>query len=441
MESTWFCDLWNLVHTFAADVSFRTEDLVHGVWENDQSLMLEFYRIGYQGKDLLALNIVRHYRNLLHLSNISKCDGVTLDEYIVSDCPEISALHEFPRQEPTPLDHRLWREAISRLCLGTTSLPTSLGPFVRFPHIHCQWFTNEEADILYLACDESSPPRFDTYYRWGGRSTQYNRKCDWVSAENGTHTGTHFTSVTMCRERVAMLHSVAAFSRPPPIFTTFLDRLRSYGNDSLWSDLSVDGNGECIGDNAIHGNLCIAHDGSYMANKSQFLCSVGVIFYCRRTYLWLRVSITERSDAASNYRGELLGAVLALLILREASEGLGVPFPCILLHCDNRGVISHGNSLLTALSETQRQADLIQLVKCLSSSNNCKPQWEWVEGHTVERKGWSNCTLPERLNHQADKLAKGSLLSAINGGHTMEGGFPFEIVKLKLLGKRVSGSP
>jgi hypothetical protein len=59
----------------------------------------------------------------------------------------------------------------------------------------------------------------------------------------------------------------------------------------------------------------------------------------------------------------------------------------------------------------------------------------------VERKGWSNCTLPERLNHKADKLAKRSLLSAIDGGHTMEGDFPFETVKLKLSGKRVSGSP
>jgi hypothetical protein len=178
-----------------------------------------------------------------------------------------------------------------------------------------------------------------------------------------------------------------------------------------------------------------------MADKSQFLCSAGVIFYCRRTKLWLKVSITERSNAASNYQGELLGAVLALLILCAVSEGLGAPFPHILLHCNNRGVISHGNSLLMALSEKQHQVDLIRLTKLLSSSKNCKPQWEWVKGHAVERKGWSNCTLPERLNHQADKLAKCSLLSAINGGSTMEGDFPFEIVKVKLSGKSVSGSP
>jgi hypothetical protein len=153
-ESTWFCDFWNLVHTFAVDVLFRTDDLAHGVRKNNQSLMSEFYRIGYRGKELLALNIVCHYCNLLHLSDISKCDGVTLDEYIVLDCLEISALHVFLRGEPTPSNHRLWREAISWLCSGTTTLPTSLGPFVRFPHIHCQWFTNEEADTLYLVGDE-----------------------------------------------------------------------------------------------------------------------------------------------------------------------------------------------------------------------------------------------------------------------------------------------
>ncbi len=118
MESTWLCDFWNLVHSFAVDISFRTNDPVHGVWENDRSLMLEFFRIGHRGKELLALNIVRHYHNLLHLSDISKCDGVTLGEYILSDCLEISALHVFPRKEHTPSDHRLWREAISWLCLA-----------------------------------------------------------------------------------------------------------------------------------------------------------------------------------------------------------------------------------------------------------------------------------------------------------------------------------
>jgi hypothetical protein len=45
--------------------------------------------------------------------------------------------------------------------------------------------------------------------------------------------------------------------------------------------------------------------------------------------------------------------------------------------------------------------------------------------------------LPERLNDQANKLAKVAVLLAIAGGPVMEGDFPFEVVKLKLLGQRV----
>ena len=96
-DSTWFQDLWCLTHAFSADVSFRDEDMVRGVRENDRSLMSEFHRIGYSGKELASLNIVRHYRNLFHLSDISKCDGVTLDEFSVSDFSEKKSTHHvFP---------------------------------------------------------------------------------------------------------------------------------------------------------------------------------------------------------------------------------------------------------------------------------------------------------------------------------------------------------
>ncbi len=47
-------------------------------------------------------------------------------------------------------------------------------------------------------------------------------------------------------------------------------------------------------------------------------------------------------------------------------------------------------------------------------------------------------TLPKQLNGQENKLAKYSLLSAIAGGSVMDGDFPFEVVKFKLLGKPVS---
>ncbi len=59
----------------------------------------------------------------------------------------------------------------------------------------------------------------------------------------------------------------------------------------------------------------------------------------------------------------------------------------------------------------------------------------------MERKGWENCTLPERLNNKADRLAKDALLSAISGGPIMTCDYPFKLVCLRLSGERVCGSP
>jgi hypothetical protein len=196
---------------------------------------------------------------------------------------------------------------------------------------------------------------------------------------------------------------------------TFLATLATFGNSSLWDNLSVDGDGEWIRAGIEMGTLSIAHDGSYMAEEATNLCSAGVIIFCQRSRQWLKVSVIERSNAASNYRGELLGAAIFLLILRAASVGIVSPIPTTILYCDNRGVIFHSNSPLTALPKKQKQAHLIRLIKFLSGSNTCGSLWEWVKGHAVERKGWRNCTRHERLNNQADKLAKDALISAISG--------------------------
>jgi hypothetical protein len=174
-----------------------------------------------------------------------------------------------------------------------------------------------------------------------------------------------------------------------------------------------------------------------MAEESTEHCLAGVIIYCRSSRQWLKSSIAESSEAASNYCVELLGAVIALLILWASSHNLTGPLPAITLFCDNCGILSHGNNPYTALPEKKKQVDLICLIKLMSVSNNITLTWEWVEGHVVEKKGLQRSTFPKRLSNQVDKLAKVALVLAIAGGTMMEGDFPFKIVKLKLSGQRV----
>ncbi len=96
IESTWFHNLWTLVHYFKANIMFCKEDTVQGLRENDRSLMSEFFCVGYRGKDLVSLNIVRQFCDILHLTDVSKCDGTTLDKFTVLDYSELSSWYVFP---------------------------------------------------------------------------------------------------------------------------------------------------------------------------------------------------------------------------------------------------------------------------------------------------------------------------------------------------------
>jgi hypothetical protein len=137
-----------------------------------------------------------------------------------------------------------------------------------------------------------------------------------------------------------------------PSPASFFETLQLFGNSSLWDNLLVDGDGEWIGRAVRTDSLRIAHDGSYMPETSTIICSASVVMNCKTSRCWLKLSIAEKSDTASNYQGELLGAVMALLILRAAmaSKNTATRVQQVML-CDNRGVISRGNSPLQSLPE------------------------------------------------------------------------------------------
>jgi hypothetical protein len=245
-----------------------------------------------------------------------------MDEFIVSDCTKISHHHIFPREEPLAPDFRLWHDAIHRLCAGTATLPISLGRSIFPPHIACQWFTTVDVRTFYQVDDDLDNLSYTAYDRREGPRTSHGSKYNWSSSKMGHHLGTHFASITMLDLGSAIMHSKAPFPSPRAPLGTFHNRLSSYRNPSLWENLSVDGDGEWICTGIIGGSLCISHNGSYMGKESSSLCSAGIIIYCQSLHQWLKASVAKFSDTASNYRGELLGAAIALLILCAVAANL-----------------------------------------------------------------------------------------------------------------------
>ncbi len=197
--------------------------------------MTEFYLIGYRRKQLESLNIVRHYWNLLHLSNISKCDGKSLDTFVLSDMAETSVHYTFPLEEPAAMDFTLWNEAINLLCSGSTILPGALGAFRVPPHLPIVWHMDCNSSILYYTGGEDTPDSYQVYIPRDHRmTTWYGQKFDWSSSVIGPPPGTHYASVLMISDSCAELHSTAPYPVAPIPPVSFKDVLLSYGHIGLW---------------------------------------------------------------------------------------------------------------------------------------------------------------------------------------------------------------
>jgi hypothetical protein len=124
-------------------------------------------------------------------------------------------------------------------------------------------------------------------------------------------------------------------------------------------------------DRKWHPRCVAACDGSYMSNLSDTSCSGAFILHCTSTKKEIRGCFTDSSSDSDNYRGEILGAIGATLLidaaLKTRSPANLPPYtPSITLYCNNRGVVIHGNAPSKPLKDGQAQADLLRLLKTYS---------------------------------------------------------------------------
>jgi hypothetical protein len=177
-----------------------------------------------------------------------------------------------------------------------------------------------------------------------------------------------YGSIVRVDDDTDILHSwVLEYQTPAAPTSTFWQAIHNDGNQSLWRTLKCNGDGSWIGQGLLAGTLLVAHNGSYMKEVAVDVCSAAVMIYCTRTRQTCTCTIVEDSSSAGSYRGEILGAILAQLILRAASLGMIGPFPVLNEDCDNNGVVLHGNSYSKPLPASQTQADVLRVMKKLIS--------------------------------------------------------------------------
>jgi hypothetical protein len=150
-------------------------------------------------------------------------------------------------------------------------------------------------------------------------------------------------------------------------------------------------------------------------------------------------TIAEKTASAGSYRREILGAILAQLILHAAVQGRMGPYPIAAIDCDNLGVVRHGNKPWRPLSTTQPQADILKILKQYIAHQPFASKFLYVPSQADDIKSWKECSLKERINIKVDSLTKKALWYAHALEKYFDGQFPKEDFRIYTNGEKVTG--
>jgi hypothetical protein len=142
---------------------------------------------------------------------------------------------------------------------------------------------------------------------------------------------------------------------------------------------------------------------------------------------------------ASNYRGELIGAVIASHILTIASEH-SFSNRAVQLFCDNLGVIHHASHPESPIKDKQPQSDVLTIFTQNLAKTTIPWSYHHVYSHLDDTTEFQLLSLPEQLNVMADKLAKEALLEAVETGQYCKPYFPNESIRILINGSKATTS-
>jgi hypothetical protein len=443
---SWFKVLWQYTAQYKVKIEFHKQFLIPPTRRGDVALMELFIKLDYSTDQLVRLNRVRKFHRVHSLADILSADGKTVEPAVLTTRQRHST-RTFSWEQPTKADFTLWRTAIRAITSSSLTYSSPLGEYLEEPHITFEWFASDDESLLYHVFPNSSG--YDIFARDTiMRRTRTGQRFTKISTSPGSPPCTKYASIRNYESNSVILHSTTKTFQQHTDTTSLINQLQSLRNHSLLDNLQIDGDGEWLVPALLNGSLIICNDGSYMPKLSKEACSGAFILHCQDTKQEIKGCFVDHSPNSDNYRGELLGGVGSLLVLKtalsnhhslsQATARLRLLSQSIL--CDNKGVISHGNEPSTALRSEQAQADLIRLLKSYALDLPCKIEWVHVKGHADDNIPFELLTLPQQLNVRCDKLAKKHLIDTIADGNYIDPVFPDENITVHINTAKVSSS-
>ena len=103
----------------------------------------------------VSINRMRKKMKVYLFSQLSHCDGLTVKESVIHGKDATPSMTEFPYEEPTTADRRLWKRALCTLTSVNYRFQIPLGYSTRIPYDKFMWFTTADRQRLLRVDQEN----------------------------------------------------------------------------------------------------------------------------------------------------------------------------------------------------------------------------------------------------------------------------------------------
>ena len=114
---SWITSLWEFVSRYKITLKPPAQFLPDKIRERDTTIMETLFTLGYRKKELIRINRVQNFLQVLYVSDIVEGNGKKIkDEIMYGRKPHNSASNvKWRRERPSKIDFLTWKMAIKRL--------------------------------------------------------------------------------------------------------------------------------------------------------------------------------------------------------------------------------------------------------------------------------------------------------------------------------------
>ena len=421
---SWIKSLWKFVFDTKLELSMRTLPLPE-TKVNDIFLISAFSAQGYCKSKLCTLNICRKYLQVTTLGDITTADGSMILPSIKAGrkpSHSTSTLHWPQQSSPDALSWKLWRSALRKTfeTQGTISQCLRNSQWTSSPPRVFNWKYDTHSHSLFQRLPNGQWQLYRISIRRGRQPTTRNFHRTPTILRHIPPRSLPAPVIHTAPHRVRLGQTGSMVTPPPPLPRTTFESFVQHAFPSLhWILHHINGleNIDHI-EHAIHnGNCAMISDGSYYASQSKAACAWVIGNEALHRTLTGAAPSVGPASCQSAYRGELAGLYGGLFTLKALCDYKNITSGRIIIGCDGLGAIK---KIQAKPSLSTKHFDYLSAIHHLLADLSVRCQFIHVQGHQDDYLDLHQLSIVERMNIQADLLAKQAIENERNCGNPSE---------------------